>query len=141
MRFSLIKGLYNIEYFGMGPKECYCDFKAHSKMGVFHNTVHGEVEPYIRPQEMGNHLNAKYLTVYGDSKIKFVGSNFEFSALPYSIEDLEKAEHRNELPNATSTEVIIAYKNRGIGSNSCGPKLADKYKINENSFDFSFTIE
>ena len=59
----------------------------------------------------------------------------------YSIEELEKAEHRNELPDITSTEVVIAYKNRGIGSNSCGPKLADKYKIKENSFDFSFTIE
>ena len=141
MRFSLNKSLDKIEYFGMGPKENYCDFNAHAKMGVFHNTVMGEVEPYIRPQETGNHLNAKYLTVFGVDKLTFVGNGFEFSALPYSIEDLETAEHTNELPNVSSTEVIIAYKNRGIGSNSCGPKLQDKYKITETSFDFSFTIE
>lgn len=140
VKFSLIKALDNIEYFGMGPRECYCDFKEHSKMGVFHNTVMGEFEPYIRPQETGNHLNTKYLKLIGNNSLEFFGDGFEFSALPYSIENIDKANHQNELEKSCSTEVIIAYKNRGIGSNSCGPKLSEKYKINDKTFNFTFEI-
>ena len=142
VRIPLNKEFTDITYFGMGDKENYVDFSAHTKMGVYTNKVENEVEPYIRPQEMGNHLKTKYLKVYGKNSVEFKSEKgFEFSALPYTIEDLDKAEHVYELPESKSTEVLICYKNRGVGSNSCGPKIADKYKVTDKVIDFKFTIK
>jgi beta-galactosidase len=141
IRVPLKKDFTDITYFGMGDKENYVDFSAHTKMGLYTNKVENEVEPYIRPQETGNHTKTKYLKVYGNNSVEFVSEKgFEFSALPYTIEDIDKAEHVYELPTSSSTEVLICYKNRGVGSNSCGPKLSEKYKITDRVIDFKFTI-
>ena len=46
-----------------------------------------------------------------------------------------------ELEAAKETYVYIDYKQAGIGSNSCGPELKEKYRFNENEFDFAFRIK
>ena len=50
------------------------------------------------------------------------------------------AGHNYELTECGSTVLCIDYALNGIGSNSCGPEVADKYKFNENEFDFSFVL-
>lgn len=45
----------------------------------------------------------------------------------------------NYLHNATF--LIIDYKQSGIGSNSCGPVLEEKYQLNESEIDFSFYLK
>ena len=143
LRIPLKKEMSQLEYFGKGDRECYCDYQQHAKMGVWHSTVQQEYEPYIMPQECGNHMDAKYLRVSGQgSAIRFeADTHFEFSALPYTVEALDEAKHAFELPEPTSTEVLICYKNRGVGSASCGPALKDKYRVTDEIVDFSFTIE
>ena len=112
-------------------------------MGVWHSAVADEYEPYIFPQECGNHVNTSYVKLSAQGKsIRFGGETpFEFSALPYSIEALDKATHTFELPEPTSTEVIVCYKNRGVGSGTPGIKLIEKYKLSDKVFDFTFTME
>jgi beta-galactosidase len=68
-------------------------------------------------------------------------TSFEFSALPYTVEALDAATHAFELPESTSTEVLICYKNRGVGSTSCGPKLSDQYRIKDETIDFFLCIQ
>lgn len=143
MRFPLTKKLAELEYFGMGDRECYCDYREHAKMGLWRSTAEKEYEPYIMPQECGNHLNTKYLKVSGqDSSICFTAdTSFEFSALPYTVEALDGAAHTFELPKPASTEVLICYKNRGIGSGSCGPELHEQYRIKDEVIDFAFYVK
>ena len=64
-----------------------------------------------------------------------------FSALPYTMEALDKAKHTFELPAPNSTEVIVCYKNRGVGSGTATMKLMDKYKLSDKVIDFTFTVE
>ena len=143
MRFSLTKDFENLEYFGKGDKECYIDYQAHAKMGVWSGKVADEYEPYIFPQECGNHMHTKYAVLSAaDKAIRFAGEKpFEFSALPYTVEALDKAAHTFELPRPHSTEVIVCYKNRGVGSGTAGIKLIDKYRITDKVIDFTFTLE
>ena len=143
IRFSLTKDFTDLEYFGKGDKECYIDYQEHSKMGVWSGKVADEYEPYIFPQECGNHMYAAYAKLSaGDKSIRFAGEKpFEFSALPYTIEALDKAEHTFELPKPSSTEVIVCYKNRGVGSGTATMKLIDKYKLSDKVIDFTFTVE
>ena len=143
LRFPVKKNFENIEYFGMGDRECYIDYQEHAKMGVWSSDVTSEYEPYIRPQDCGNHFNVKYLALSNDtSTIEFDSSNaFEFSALHYTIEDIDRIEHAYELTESDSTEVLICYKNRGVGSHSCGPVLSEKYQVTDRVIDFKFSIK
>ena len=143
MRFALDKSFENMEYFGMGDRECYIDYQAHSKMGVWKSKVSEEYEHYIRPQESGNHMNTKWLELNnGTSKVTFTTpESFEFSALNYTVEELDQKEHDFELTEANSTEVLICYKNRGVGSNSCGPALQRKYQVTDKHIEFAFDLK
>ena len=81
----------NIEYFGMGDRECYIDYQSHARMGIWKSTVTREYEPYIKPQDCGNHINTKWLTLDNGKKVTFVAnSKFEFSTLHYTLEELDE---------------------------------------------------
>ncbi len=142
MRFALDKNFETIEYFGMGEKECYVDFKEHSKMGIWKSKVREEYEHYIRPQDSGNHINTKWVTMYDTrNSLTFAADNrFEFSALHYTIEELDQKEHDFELEESDTTEVLVCYKNRGVGSASCGPVLLEKYQVTDKHIEFKFSI-
>ena len=53
---------------------------------------------------------------------------------------LTKATHTDELQKTDKTYVRIDYKNSGLGSNSCGPGLPEKFQLNEKEINFKFTI-
>ena len=143
MRIPLISEFEDIEYFGKGERECYIDYQKHAKMGVWNSTITDEFEPYIRPQECGNHMNVSYVkALSGNNSIEFSSDKpFEFSALHYTIEELDIKRHNFELEESNSSEILICYKNRGVGSNSCGPLLSDKYKITDSRIDFEFYLK
>lgn len=143
MRFALTKDFEELEYFGKGDRECYIDYQQHAKMALWKSTVTGEYEPYIVPQDHGNHISTKYLAVTApDGGVRFTAdTSFEFSALHHTIEALDATTHAFELPQPDSTEVLICYKNRGIGSGSCCTTLKDAYRVTDKIVDFGFTIE
>ena len=110
-------------------------------MGVWKSSVKEEYQHYIKPQDCGNHINVKWLKVFGDETIKFEAEKpFEFSALHYTIEELYEKSHSFELEQSDSTEVLICYKNRGVGSHSCGPELSKKYCVTDKKIEFNFNI-
>ncbi len=144
MRFALDRAFEEFEYFGKGDRECYIDYQEHAKMGIWNSTVTKEYEPYIRPQDCGNHMYTKWLEfTRGMSNVRFSTKDikgFEFSALHYTVEELDAKDHAFELKESDSTEVIICYKNRGIGSRSCGPKLLPQYCLTDRNIEFEFEI-
>lgn len=142
MRFALDSAFENIEYFGKGDRECYADMQNYTKMGIWSSTVTNEYEPYIKPQDCGNHMNTKWLTLSDGETVTFTAEDkFEFSALHYTIEELDEKAHAYELEKSDTTEVIISYKNRGVGSASCGPALTEPYQVRDKKIDFGFNIK
>jgi len=95
------------------------------------------------PQECGNHIDTKRVSLKSPcTKLNVVSNKaFEFSALHYSIEQLDDAKHAFELVEENSTELLVCYKNRGAGSHSCGPELLEKYEITDRVIDFEFSIK
>ena len=141
VRIPLSADFENLQYFGKGPNENYVALESHAKMGLFRTTVTNEYEPYIRPQECGNHMGVRMLNISGEKNIEIKSNNsFEFSALHYTVEELDEKEHAYELEESNSTELIVAYKSRGIGSNCCGPELLEKNRMTDKIIDFNFEI-
>jgi len=137
-RFGLLFNLNTedeaVRYFGYGPHESYVDKHVASYMGLFETTVDGLHEDYIMPQENGSHYNCHYVTAAG---LHAKGSKpICFNASHYSIGELAGKNHNYELVKSNGTYVCIDYKQSGIGSNSCGPFLPEKYQFTDEMIDW-----
>ena len=129
----------NFKYFGMGEMENYIDLDHHTRIGWYESDADKEYVNYVRPQEHGNHTKTKILEM--KNGLKFVTEKeFEFSVSHYNSHSLDKATHIDELIKDDATNIRIDYKVSGIGSNSCGPKLDEKYQLKNEDIDFSFYI-
>lgn len=74
-------------------------------------------------------------------KLEFMSdTRFEMNVSKYSIDALYRANHTDELIEDGKIHLRIDYKNSGLGSNSCGPKLAEKYRLSEKKIDFAFSV-
>lgn len=128
----------NFEYFGYGPLESYIDMHHGSKMGMYKSCAENEYVPYIKPQEHGNHYNVKYLKM-GEMVFE-TEKGFECNVSQYSAAELGGKSYCYDLEKSENTNLRIDYKVSGIGSNSCGPALAEKYQMCDKMVDFSFVI-
>jgi len=148
-RFGVVavmpEGSENLRYYGYGPYESYQDKHQASRMGDFTTTVTDNFEPYVRPQENSAHYGTKWVSVWSHAghglKVSAVSNDISFNASHYSAKTLTETRHDYELTPAKETYLHIDYKQSGVGSNSCGPKLMDKYKLSEKKFTFEFMVK
>ena len=144
LRLFVPKTMRQIAYCGLGPNESYIDKRRSSYHGVFSGTPESLFEPYIKPQENGNHHDCDWASVASDDDELLVlraGDHaFDFQALPYTQEELTAKAHNSELKPADSTVVCVDYMQSGVGSNSCGPKLHEKYRLDDAEFDFDLVL-
>ena len=142
IRMFLNKKMDQITYFGMGPQESYRDKHQASCHGLFRSKVAQMHEDYIRPQENGSHYDCDYVELTnGQFGIAAVSKNpFSFNASVYTQEELERVSHNYELKESDSTVFCMDYAMNGIGSNSCGPDVMDKYRFDEEAFQFQFEL-
>ena len=142
VRMFLDKKLSAARYFGMGPRESYCDKHQAASHGLYQANVDDLHEDYIRPQENGSHYDCEYVEL-NNSRYGIVVSAenaFSFNASYYTQEELEKKTHNYELTESDSVVFCVDYALNGIGSNSCGPVVLDQYRFDDVLFRFQFTL-
>ena len=129
-------------YYGRGELENYCDMRYHARVGFYESNADREYVNYIMPQEHGNHTDVKLLEMK-DSLSFRAEIPFECNVSHYGAMGLMRAAHIDELVKENDTIIRIDYKNSGVGSNSCGPEMLDKYKLKEKhieNFSFCFRV-
>ena len=137
--FRLPREKSSFRYFGRGPGGNYRDMWCHAPFGFYKSSAAQEYVPYIKPQEHGNHAGVKYLEMK-DSLCFRTNTAFECNVSHYSAMQLMRAKHTDELTEE-DTIIRIDYKNSGLGSNSCGPELLEKYRLSEKRIEnFEFYI-
>ena len=125
-------------YFGHGPLESYCDMCHWAPVGMYESTAQQEYVPYVVPQEHGNHNEVKMLRI---GKMKFISEqDFACNVSNYTIDNLFKAKHTDELLEDGNVHLRVDYKVSGIGSHSCGPALARKYRLEEKEICFRLSV-
>ena len=125
-------------YYGHGPMESYCDLHHHAPVGMYESNAEQEYVPYVRPQEHGNHYGVKYLQI---GKLVFTAAQgMEINVSRYSTDAISRAEHTDELVADGRIHLRLDYKVSGIGSNSCGPALAQAYRLEEKEISFQFQM-
>lgn len=116
-----------VTFYGYGPQESYIDKRQATSLDVYSYRV-GDTEAYIRPQETGSRYGVRFVEISAGRSALRAEGDFSFSALPHSAETLTHTAHADELPASDGTYVHIDYFQSGIGSNSCGPELAEEFR-------------
>ena len=132
-----------VTYFGLGPTENYIDMHHAAHLGLFETTVTEMWEPYLMPQDCGLRTDTRLLSVTdkeGVGLLFLTDGAFEFATSKYDEHTVKMAKHQYELTPDGFTHVRIDYKNTGVGSNSCGPMLGEKYQLCEENFSYSFRV-
>ena len=138
LRLFLDKSFDKVEYYGYGPTESYIDKHQATYAGIFTSKVSDQYEPYIKPQENSSHYGCRYVRVKGKKcDLVCTGTNpqtqnqkyISFNASQYTQEELWSKRHNYELEKSPYTVLCLDYQMAGVGSNSCGPALYQKYRI------------
>lgn len=143
VRMLLDKKFDHVTYFGRGPYENYSDRKSAEDVGIYELGVNEQYE-YEKPMEHGNHEDVRWLKFSGkDMPAILVKANdnlMQFSAIPYTDEQMNPVEYKIDLPVSTSTVFCLSAKTMGVGSASCGPRPLEKYQVWSDNCQFSYTL-
>jgi len=138
----LDKSLDNVQWYGRGPQENYPDRKSGYKTGIYKSTVAGMYEPYLIPQDYGLRCDNRWVRMTDDSGtgLEFSGNKlFNFSAQPYSTENLTRALYTYQLHSFDGITFNFDYATSGVGCTALS--VFPAYQVMPNRYDFTMTIK
>jgi len=141
LEWILDKSLCYVEWYGRGPEENYPDRKSGYKIGVYKSTVEEMYEPYLIPQDYGLRTDNRWLRMTDESGtgLEFRGNKlFNFSAHPYSAENLTKALYTYQLQPFNGITFNLDYATSGVGCTATG--VFPEYQVMPQRYDFVVTI-
>lgn len=139
----LTPGLEHVQWFGRGPHENYVDRNEGGWVDVHTSSVDEQFVPYVVPQELGSKSEVRWVSLTGANGIGLLATGapwLEFSALHYSVEDLERCKHPHELTRLDEVVWNLDYAQSGLGSASCGPGRLEKYQLKAEEIRFGLRL-
>lgn len=147
-RLEMPSSMEQFTWYGRGPWDSYVDRKEACFPGVYQSTVTAQRTDYILPQEHGTKQEVRWMSVTDDSGVGALFVTPELSAVSalhwraednYTNKDT-RVKHPYDFKSCANTVVSIDAKTRGLGNNSCGPDVLDKYELKMADTKFSFFI-
>ncbi|WP_082236469.1 glycoside hydrolase family 2 TIM barrel-domain containing protein [Anaeromassilibacillus senegalensis] len=158
MRMQVAKGFENLEYYGRGPEENYCDRNTGYRLGVYNSTVDEQFEyKYMKPQENGNRTDVRWTSLTdeaGTGLMVTADGSMETSAQHYTAEELNPAldshpynssssfRHPYQVTMREDTIWCIDYKQRGVSNTAFfGHVPLDPYRLDtDKTYTHAFRI-
>ncbi|MBN1939252.1 MAG: DUF4981 domain-containing protein [Candidatus Aminicenantes bacterium] len=148
MKMTLPAAFENVRWFGRGPHENYIDRKNAALVGYFGASVFKTLIPYVSIQEYGNRTDCRWamLADRAGNGLLAVGLPwFDFSALPYTAEDLTQdvrgQKHPHEIDPRDFVSLSLDYGQMGVGSDdSWGAREHPQYRLPAGRYAYSFRI-
>ena len=132
MLFRLPAALDRMRWYGLGPEENYADRLKGARLGVWEQTVDGNMARYLRPQESGNRCGVRWMELTdGEGRgLRFSGEKLSVSVSRYTPHELECASHVHELPKPRQTVARVALQQLGVGGDdSWGAPVHPEYHL------------
>jgi len=139
----------NYKFYGRGPVENYVDRCDAAKLGIYGSKVQDQYVPYLRPQENGNKIDVRWLTLTDDSGfgLKVEGMQpLSVNALQNAPEDFDpgftkKFMHRNDIYPRNEVVLNVDLFQRGLGgTNSWGALPLEQYRYKNKDYNFSYKL-
>ena len=135
--------LERLRWFGRGPFENYSDRNRAAMMDVHESSVAEQDVPHVMPQEHGNRTDVRWLTLQGTGGwgLRVEAEDpLEFSASRFSAQDLDAARHTYDLKLRPEVILNLAYRQRGLGTGSCGPDTLERYTVPAGSHLWNYPL-
>ena len=142
LKWVLDKSLGNVQWYGRGPQENYPDRKSGYKTGVYKSTVADMYEPYLIPQDYGLRTDNRWirLTDASGTGLEFSSEKlFNFSAQPYSTDNLTKALYTYQLHPFNGITFNLDYATSGVGCTALS--IFPEYQVMPQRIDFRVIVK
>ena len=147
-KLEMPEGMEQLSWFGRGPWDSYRDRKEACLPAIYNSTVTDQYEEFILPQEHGTKQEVRWMSVTNASGhgLLFVAPDqMAASSVHFRPEDNytnkdSRKKHTYEFVSCTPTVVNLDAATRGLGNNSCGPDVMDKYELKAANTAFRFFI-
>ena len=144
MQMAIPGEFSKMSWFGRGPNESYWDRKTGSAVGLYSGPVEEQFHPYVRPQETGNKTDVRWLALTNKDGAGLLAVGMPLlsaSAWPFTMDDLQKATHTNELPRRKTITVNLDYKQMGVGGDdSWGARTHPEYTLPAKAYSYKFRL-
>lgn len=146
MQMAIPGQFSTMTWYGRGPHETYWDRKTGAAVGEYCGPVEEQISEYVRPQENGNKTDVRWvaLTNKNGAGLLAVGMPLlSVSAWPFTMQDLEDAEHVHELPRRDTITVNLDYKQMGVGGDdtwSVKSRPHKEYTLPARPYSYSFRL-
>ena len=150
MRMRLPADMTNVEYYGRGPWENYPDRKLSAFLGRYKMPLSEFETEYIHPQDNGNRCDVRWFEISsGKSGVSGKRLRIEgcqplcIRAWDYGEEDLEPAQHPNEIQRGKFVNLNIDLNIHGVGGvDTWGQRTLPQYTIDGNKpYHYTFILE
>lgn len=137
LTWMLDPGLENVRWYGRGPEENYPDRKSGYKIGIYQSTVEEMYVPYLIPQDYGLRTENRWVRMVDGNGVgmEFRGNRlFNFSAHPYSADNLTKALYTYQLHPSDGITFNFDYATSGLGCTA--RSVFAEYQVVPQRYDF-----
>ena len=147
-RLEMPKEMEQLAWFGRGPWDSYVDRKEACLPAIYKSTVTDQYEEYILPQEHGTKQEVRWISLTnsdGQGLLFAAPDQMAASAVHFLPESNytnsnSRKKHTYEFAKCANTVVNLDAATRGLGNNSCGPDVMDKYELKAKNTAFRFFI-
>ncbi|MDR0929236.1 MAG: DUF4981 domain-containing protein [Oscillospiraceae bacterium] len=146
MSMRIPEGLEQLTWFGNGPEETYIDRYKGTKVGRWQSTVTDQYFPYVQSSETGNHVHTRWLILTDEKgfglRVEAIGEPFEFSALHYTADELNRGVHPYELNAIEDTVLRINAIQAGVGGDDSWARIVthEAYLPDDSEYRYGFTL-
>ena len=147
-RLEMPQEMEQLSWFGRGPWDSYVDRKEACLPAIYQSTVTDQYEEYILPQEHGTKQEVRWLSLTnseGQGLLFAAPDQMAASAVHFRPEDNytdsnNRSKHTYQFKTCSTAVVNLDAVTRGLGNNSCGPDVLDKYELRAANTAFRFFI-
>ncbi len=144
LQVGLNRQLQHVDYYAYGPLENYNDRHDAVMLGRYSTTPSSSMERYVKPQSTGNRegLREVCFTDFDGHGLRIqTEGDVSFSAVPYTEEDLMKADHTWELNPRPYTVLHLDAAYRGVGNASCGGvQTREAYRVKNQPYHYRLRL-
>ncbi len=145
MQMAIPNQFSTLTWYGRGPHENYCDRKTGAAVGIYSGEVADLTHNYVRPQENANRTDVRWVALTNQNGFGLLAVGMpllSISAWPYTMEDLERALHINDLPQRNTITVNLDYMQMGVGGDDgWGKRPHPQYRLPARPYSYSFRLQ
>ena len=142
LKLALPAGFSRFRWYGRGPQENYIDRRTGAFLGLYESRVEDMTIPYVSIQEYGTRTDVRWVTFRNAEGYGLAACGMpalEFSALPYTTEDLTQEtrgdKHPLDIMKRDFTAVTLDLGQMGVGGDdSWGARTHPQYTYPAKSY-------